>query len=366
MTIIFILLQAIAAFFIGTLLHDILHYLFHVFLKSNNKLLRRIGHWHGAHHRFFSTNLKIQTQWEWENLIKHVVFEYITQVIGSLLCLLFFPLTAILLAITLESIIFVVVCFSRGQDLHHYTREQLPGHRNSLFVTSTYHALHHVYLNNFYSSYIKIVDYVLGSAMQLKGKHIMLTGASGALGSHMKLLLEKEGAIVTGVKYGADYDYDHYEKLKPILEKTDILFLCHGSKYDYAQQANCDSFVSMIEMFKSVRKRGLVPLEIWAVGSEIECHPCFGIKKLKVYAQSKRNFAKYAHQYYQDTNIQYRHIVHSAFTSRMGPGLMSAKFAALLTLFFLKRDFKYIPVSYTGFAFLNYLRFYFAPKIKAN
>ena len=100
-----------------------------------------------------------------------------------------------------------------------------------------------------------------------------------------------------------------------------------------------------------------MPIEIWGVGSEIECHPCFGIKKIKVYAASKRNFARHARAYFHDRDIQYRHLVHSAFISPMGPGLMTANFAAAVTIFFLKRGFRYVPVTYTGFAFLNYFRF---------
>jgi hypothetical protein len=98
---------------------------------------------------------------------------------------------------------------------------------------------------------------------------------------------------------------------------------------------------------------------VWAVGSEIECHPCFGIKNIKIYAASKRHFAQKAHEYFHDRDIQYRHMVHSAFWSPMGPGLMTANVAAMATMFFLKRGFKYIPVTYTGFAYLNYFRFLF-------
>lgn len=156
-----------------------------------------------------------------------------------------------------------------------------------------------------------------------------------------------------------DYTYDNYEQLKEPLARADILFLCHGSKYEFAQAANCDSYVEIIELFKKVHPRGLAPLEIWGVGSEIECHPCFGIKKIQVYAKSKRNYARYARSYYHDRDIQYRHLVHSAFISPMGPGLMTASFAAKMSMFFIKRDFKYIPVTYTGFAWLNYFRFVF-------
>jgi hypothetical protein len=359
MNVLIIILQAVAAFFIGTILYDIVHYVLHVFLRSDYEVLRKIGRWHSAHHCFFPATLIIQREWTKKNLIRHVLLEYLIQMTGSLLCLFFFSSLAVYLAIIFESCIFIAVCYWRGVDPHHQPQKYLPFYRRGLFVDAAYHALHHAYPNNFYSGYIKLIDYVLGTGMQLKGKQIALTGASGALGSNMKILLENEGARVIPLKFNVDYTYQDYSKLKPVLEKTDILFLCHGSKYKDAQQANCDSFIQIIELFKHVRQRDLVPLEIWGVGSEIECHPCFGFKKLQVYARSKRNYAKQAKKYFHDRDIQYRHIVHSAFWSNMGPGLMSANFAAKATLFFLKRGFKYISVTYTGIALLNYIRFIF-------
>ncbi len=156
-----------------------------------------------------------------------------------------------------------------------------------------------------------------------------------------------------------DYEYGNYEKLIPALARADILFLCHGSKFHQAQAANCDSYVDLIELYKRVHKPGLLAPEVWATGSEIECHPCFGIKKIQVYAASKRNYAQHARTYFRADDIQYRHLVHSAFMSSMGPGLISANFAAKWTLFLLKRGFRYVPVSYTGFGYINYFRFLF-------
>ena len=352
-----LIIETVIVFLISTIVFDVVHFLLHQCLKSNHKWLRSIGRLHSIHHRFFPFSLKIQTECTQANLLYHVFFEYSVQVGGILLCYLFFSPLVILLALVAETLLFILICLSRGVDLHHKPYDKLPAYRGGLFVSADYHALHHIYPNQFFSGYIKIFDYLFGTGMPLAGKRIAMTGASGALGSNMKKLLEKEGAIVTPFKFGVDYDYHNYEKLSAPLAQTDILLLCHGSKYDFAQQANCDSYISIIELFKSSRPQRRVPLEVWATGSEIECHPCFGIKKIQVYARSKRNYAKAARSYYHDRDIQYRHLVHSAFTSRMGMGLMSAKFAARLTLFLLKRGFKYIPVTYTGFAYLNYFRF---------
>lgn len=227
-------------------------------------------------------------------------------------------------------------------------------------MDASYHALHHLHPRAFFSSYIKVWDVLFGKGHDLAGKRIVMTGANGALGQHMKRLLEKEGASVSAFRYGQDYTYSNYAAFVAAFKTADILFLCHGTKHEETQAANCDSYVALIELYKQVRERGLKPLEIWAVGSEIECHPCFGIKKLYPYAESKRQFARHAWGYYWDRDILYRHLVHSAFTSQMGPGLMSARVAAFMSLFFIKRGFRYIPVTYTGFAVINYFRFYFS------
>jgi hypothetical protein len=354
-----LVLQALLAFLFGTVVFDAVHYTFHSCLKSKYKILRAIGSFHLAHHRFYTPQLQIDTDWTMRNLLRHAVVEYTIQMLAMASCLLFLPRAAVFIAMAFQTLIFTVVCCQRGIDPNHKPYPILPSSRGGFFVSPEYHALHHAQMNHCYSSYIKLIDYVFGSSQHLRGKRIAITGASGALGSNMKKLLEKEGAEMTTFKYGVDYDYNNYDKLKEPLANTDILLLCHGSKFDNAQAANCDSFVSIIELFKAVRKRELVPVEVWGVGSEIEFHPSFGIKKLIPYSQSKRNYARKARAYFRDRDMQYRHIVHSAFMSPMGPGLMTASFAAKVTLFLIKRDFKYVPVTYTGFAFFNYFKFVF-------
>ncbi|MHB1949067.1 MAG: sterol desaturase family protein [Gammaproteobacteria bacterium] len=352
-----LILQALAAFLIGTLVFDVVHFIFHLFITSKSKILRAIGGLHSAHHRFYSSDLQIKPEWARKNIFHHILIEYLVQLASIVACVYFLNPIAVVSAAIFQTIIFVNVCYHKGVDPRHRPYSQLPLSRGGFLVRAEYHALHHVYPHSYFSSYIKLLDWILGTGHQLKGKKIVMTGANGALGSHMKTLLEKEGASVTAFKYGTDYTYHDYEKLTDSLREANTLLLCHGSKNENAQQANCDSFIKIIEAFRSVHQCELIPVEIWGVGSEIECHPCFGIKSLQPYASSKRNYAKQARKYFRDQEIQYRHIVHSAFWSRMGPGLMTASFAARMTIFLIKRDFKYVPVTYTGFAFLNYLRF---------
>ena len=96
-----------------------------------------------------------------------------------------------------------------------------------------------------------------------------------------------------------------------------------------------------------------------AVGSEIECHPAFGNADLQTYSRSKRAFARHARRYFHQPDLLYRHIVPSAFTSAMGPGLISGERAAAWAWFLIKRGYRYVPVSYTGIAMINYLKFAF-------
>ena len=121
--------------------------------------------------------------------------------------------------------------------------------------------------------------------------------------------------------------------------------------------ANCTSWIAIITLYRRLRLETGRPAEIWGVGSEIEFHPAWGIKALVPYLESKRAFAQYAARLSRDPSVVYRHIVLSSFRSRMGFGLMSARTAVRIALFFLGRDWKYVPVTYTGFALLNYLRF---------
>jgi hypothetical protein len=159
------------------------------------------------------------------------------------------------------------------------------------------------------------------------------------------------------LKHGVDFTADDASAADETLSEAEILVLCHGAKGDEAMAANCDSFVTLIERFRSLKTPPLTPMEVWAVGSEIEAHPSFGDPVLKGYRRSKVAYARHARRYYADRDMIYRHIVPSAFRSSMGPGLISGEAASKLALFLIRRGFRYIPVTYTGIAFVNYPKF---------
>jgi len=174
----------------------------------------------------------------------------------------------------------------------------------------------------------------------------------------MKDLLERAGAMVIPLKFEVHWTYVDYSGVDSRLETADILILAHGAKGACAMQANCDSFLALIERFRALTRHRQVPIEVWAVGSEIECHPAFADPNLRIYARSKRAYARAAARLVYDQDVLYRHIVPSAFGSRMGPGLMSARTSSVIALWLIRRGFRYVPVTYTGIAFLNFIPFF--------
>ena len=358
-------LEMALIYVVSTISFDVVHYLLHRFAKSKYRFLQRLGDLHETHHRWFGPNLRHVDELAMPNLMHHRIPEYLNQVaVTGAFLLVANPLAVALVAVVHTVALVFVLCW-RGVDMNHQKTVRLKHPRGHFFVTPSYHYLHHVHNDSHMGSFVQVFDWIMGSCVHLKGQRVAMTGASGAYGSAMKNLLERAGAIVTPLKYGVDYDYADYGRVHDVLRNADILVLAHGSKVEDAMAANCDSFVALIELFRSLTQERLVPPQVWAMGSEIECHPTFGVSELAAYAQSKRAYARYARNYNRAEDILYRHIVTSAFTSRMGRGLMSAKAAAWLSLWLIKRGFRYVPVTYTGVALLNFGLFVAGDRIEA-
>ena len=353
-------IEGIALFLAASTLFDVVHFVLHRFLKSRSPLLRRLGAMHQTHHDFFPASLRFDERYTRANLIWHVIPEFSNQLFFTLPGYFLLGPWPVAVAVTIETVIFVGVLFRRGMDEHHLTPEARSARRNfdgGLFVSADYHSLHHIHPDRYYSSYVTVFDRLMGTACQIAGRRVAITGASGAFGRAMVQLLEREGATVTPLKHGLDFTADDPSPADETLADADILVLAHGAKGEGAMAANCDSFVALIERFRSLKAPSLSPIEVWAVGSEIEAHPSFGDPILKDYRRSKVAYARHARRYYADRNLIYRHIVPSAFRSKMGPGLISGETAARASLFLIRRGFRYVPVTYTGIALANYFKF---------
>jgi hypothetical protein len=207
---------------------------------------------------------------------------------------------------------------------------------------------------------VRLVDWLFGTAVTLRGRRIAITGARGAIGQALvKELSQEKGTSIQTLQFGRDWSFNDYHGLEATLRHTDILILAHGSKTaDEALKANCQSAVAIIDTFIRVREppRSLLLPEVWYIGSEAELHGAW-TDDMRAYTDSKRAFVPFAREYYDNEHVIYRHIVPAAFSSGMGQALVSAGWAAKMSLWWIRRGARYVPVTYTGMAFLNFFLF---------
>lgn len=358
-TVIVFALQAGIAFVVSTALFDALHWLLHQWERSSNPLLRRFSSWHWVHHKFLGLDMQINPAYARANIWYHVLPEYLTSMAGTALFLLVFPWPPIALVAVVRTVMLVQTLREEGLDYNHMSMDRVGGKQGLWWVNNNYHAMHHVYPHNFFSSFANVFDLVMGTTCQIEGRHFLVTGSNGAFGSAMVRALQARGAIVETAKSGTDFAPGDYERMDEMLSRADVLVLAHGARSDDCWNANYVTFRDLIDRFTALGKEKLTPPEVWAVGSEVEFHGDLGMDDLKDYSASKRAFAARARQYYLSDDLIYRHIVPSSFTSAMGKGALSADMAVKIALFFIRRGFKYVPVTLTGLALLNYFRFRF-------
>ena len=345
-------------FIVSTTLFDILHWLLHRWGKSSNPLLRRFSRWHWVHHQFLDRRMRVRPELVWKNIWFHILPEFATSMAATALFLFVFPWQPVAAVAVVRFFLLVMTLKEEGMDVNHMSMKRVSGRHGLWWVDAHYHAMHHVYPNSFYSSFSNVFDLVFGTTCQISNRKFVVTGASGAFGAALVTRLEKLGAEVRTLRSGQHFGPGHIsEEAQSALQWADVLVLSHGAKSEDCWNANVYTFVDLIERFKELGQDRLVPPEVWGLGSEVEIHGDFGMGELKDYAATKRAFAAHAKRYYQSPDLIYRHIVPSAFTSRMGPGLMSAETAVGIALFFIRRGFRYVPVTYTTLALWNYFRF---------
>jgi hypothetical protein len=357
--IVIFLLQALLVFIVSTALFDALHWTLHKWESSTVPLLRKFSSWHWVHHKFLGLDMQINPAYARANIWFHILPEYLTSMAGTLIFLVIFPWPVIAAVAALRTVMLVMTLREEGLDYNHMSMDRVGGQQNMLWVDNNYHAMHHVYPHNFFSSFANIFDLIFGTSCQIEGRRFLVTGASGAFGSAMVDRLTRLGGVVETAKSGTDFSPGDYAGMREKLERADVLILSHGAKTDDCWNANNITFRDLTELFTEIGQTRLTPPEVWALGSEVEFHGDMGMDELKAYSASKRAFALRARDYYRSNALIYRHIVPSSFTSAMGKGAMSAATAVNIALFFIRRGFRYIPVTFTGLAVLNYFRFRF-------
>jgi hypothetical protein len=230
-----------------------------------------------------------------------------------------------------------------------------------------------MYPDKYMSSLFRLFDWIMGTSSTLKGKRIAMTGTGGAFGAALKKQLESGGASeVTALRYGVDFD-DARVSTKGVqtLATIDILILAHGLRHGDVMKANYETSRRLVEVFAQTRtprtdRQPTELPEVWYTGSEAEMHPSWGDESLAAYSASKRRFLPFAKSLYENNTVVYRHIVLSAFSSKMGPAIVSADWAARWTMWWIRRGAKYVPVTYTGIAYVHFFKFVLGIKAEAN
>lgn len=348
----YFILQSIALFAASSTIFDVVHYLLHRWQRSRFALLRVFSSWHQVHHDFLDKNMDVHPELAKRNIYAHLIPEFITSIAGTAVFFFVMPWPTVAICV-LHCGLMMARLFEEGMDFNHMASDRIDGQRGVIAVNQSYHAMHHINPLGFYSSFLNVFDMFAGTAIAMRGKRVLLTGASGSYGIHMNAALTKMGAVVEVFSL-KDAMIDNINQLD--LAGYDLLVMAHGLKshekpYE-VWSANHARTAALGDAFIKANAADLVPAEIWYVGSEAEA---WGWSD---YAMSKRHMADYANRnWFHSKDVTYRHIVPSAFTSRMGKGLMSSKFAVAASLFLIRRGFRYIPVTYTGLAFLNRLRF---------
>jgi hypothetical protein len=356
----------------GSLVFDLVHLLAHRSHTSRIRALRCLARAHAFHHQYFNRTLQFNDAYRMQNLLWHLPLELLCQLVGSTLSWLLVELTLRPTAFSLQhDLVFVwvlqiarvgLVAHSSGRDSNHIPYPQVPKDPYLFFVGPQYHAVHHIDPHSNFGSLVRLVDWFFGTVGTLRGRRVAMTGSRGALGQALSRQLSiKLVKSIQPLRFQNEWSLGDYSRLEPFLIDTDILILAHGSKDDSSANAsNCVSTRAIIELFDSCRRKArpqLLP-EVWFVGSEAEIHGSWS-QASQGYTESKRAFVPFARSYYDRETFLYRHIVPSAFASPMGPALVSPCWCSGVALWWIRRGARYVPVTYTGLAYVNFFRFFF-------
>jgi hypothetical protein len=179
------------------------HWLLHRAHGSRIAPLAWAGGLHATHHDFLDRELRVHDELVAVNLRRHVVPEFLTQAAfsGALLALLWrvplLPWTAVAGAFAIQVLVFGWILKDRGLDVNHRGHDRLDAFRDSFFCMPEYHALHHVYPDAHFSSWIKALDYALGSGLSLTGRRVawLDAGEGDEAANALRRRVEAAGAV---------------------------------------------------------------------------------------------------------------------------------------------------------------------------
>lgn len=248
----------------------------------------------------------------------------------------------------------------------------------NLFVNRPYHWRHHFDDQNaYFCGTLTIVDRIMGTALSLKGKKIIVTGANGTLGQALIRQLYLKGAKVTALTSQEKdlfinvknqeipiktitWKIGEESKLNDIFTKTDILIINHGinvygektaEAIEKSYQINTFSGWRLMELFLATVKTNQekATKEIWVNTSEAEVNPAFS----PLYEMSKRTMGELVTMKRINAPCIIRKLILGPFKSNLNPiGVMSGDWVAKQIVSLANRDFRDIIVTINPLTYL--------------
>jgi hypothetical protein len=351
-----LIISSLWLYFTGSLIFDVAHYFLHKFSKSRYWILRRIGYLHEVHHLYFNRKLKFNNRYLWQNMFCELPLELSCQLFGTWLGYLAAQALSLTgpglltrelfhLVLMFEVIRSVVVAVLEGRDSNHQTYSTVVRKDpHSFLVGPEYHAMHHVNPSAYISSSFRIFDWVLGTSYTLRSRRVTLAGITGTFGQAMKRELQTKESVNCVQELSI---HENHENIAETLAKTDILIISH-------ENGSCESTVKTIELFKNhYRSRpghSLLMPEVWCIGNQNE---------IQYSSSAGTAFTPHARMYHNDKDIIYRHIVLSTSISNLHNAFLRPNFATKVTLWWIRRGARYVPVTNPVSAFLGYLNFFY-------
>jgi hypothetical protein len=306
---------------LATLGFDVLHVCLHRLAQSSNSLLKKIGALHATHHQFLDTNLRIHENLVASNVFRHVIPEFIVQLLVTLAMIPIFPMMAVAVALAIELAVFVFIMWGKpGFDVNHKHIKQLKAYKPLYFCVPEYHLLHHAYPVAYFSSWIKTLDHLLCTGTALQGRRVLLTETESEFARAAINELQQAGAIINCLNTETS---QKNQLTDAVLKQADILVLCHKPLTD-------SDYSDLAERFSRLQLHRRLPVEVWALADTNE----------------RSGFAK---KLSGREDFIYRHLVAEGYSSD------SAQAKKLLKG--VRRGFNYVPVRYNLATLKHYWQF---------
>lgn len=278
---------------------DGVHWFLHVMLRSRSSWLRALAWPHEVHHRWIDRNLKTNWKLRSANIWCHIVPEYLTQLAftGLLALVLPLPRPVLFVLVFLQTAVFLVILSFRGRDVNHRPARYIDAHPAGWTTPPSYHALHHVWPDAYFSAYTKVVDRIVGGGSQISGRRFGWLGSGDSLGVALRADIELAGGLsVTNLAHLGELD------VLVLLDPTERLDL-------------------PVESFIEATRYHQLPPEVWAFRTDGE--------------------DPLAHHYLTDVRLVFRTLLVPDVATSTGFSRQAARHA----IFWIQRDARFITVG---------------------